>query len=403
MRKTLYIFMLLSCFGLRAQGVLDDAAIRERIKNTLPPEEVAALEKADRDEKSVVNFARIYSNNYKHIVQLADQYRQVAKEADAEKIVQQKAELERVNRAVADTISTLWSNIFDQKTFCYNYIIDLLNQRDLILELEQKSREAFQQTNEDQGAYASDALSRYANEKPLVLYYESRIAGLFDSPSAAATISKAAKAFDPAEYKLPRVEFAERNFIDYADITVGPNKYTAANPIPKSEIYAKGNIYRILLGSYAKAVSPLTFKGIYPLSYIVDKGRYNYYAGGYASLEECVAGLEAVKKAGIRDAKVGAWEEGEYRVIPGGTLLEAAASAKYRVEISGADNLSAEVREAIGEKAAGKDVTKASGAAGSTVFIVGSFDNLLQAETFAKAVTDNDKTVAAKVVMVPIE
>ena len=64
------------------------------------------------------------------------------------------------------------------------------------------------------------------------------------------------------DYRLPRVDVAERYFLDYDSVAFSSTpKYSYQHPIPECKVYANGTIYRILLGTYNTKRAAATFRG----------------------------------------------------------------------------------------------------------------------------------------------
>ena len=64
------------------------------------------------------------------------------------------------------------------------------------------------------------------------------------------------------DYRLPRVEVAERYFLDYDSVAFSSKPvYSYQNPIPECRVYANGTIYRILLGTFNTKARRRDFPG----------------------------------------------------------------------------------------------------------------------------------------------
>ncbi len=75
-------------------------------------------------------------------------------------------------------------------------------------------------------------------------------------------------------------------------------------------------IYRILLGDVQHQAAAATFRGAYPLFYLInDEGKWCYYAGGFATLAEAEAAQALLKKRGFVRPEIVVWTDGEYTIF----------------------------------------------------------------------------------------
>ncbi|MDR0510401.1 MAG: hypothetical protein LBH06_04845 [Rikenellaceae bacterium] len=373
--------------------------ICREVARLLAPADFLLLTSAEESERSAATFAAIYASNNATEQRLAAEYDTAVGMARADSIAVAYGSLMRLNGRVADTLAVVWGHIFDNKTFCYNYIFDRLNRSDLIGEFQNKGQETMRRNLDEAGQYASDALARYRNEKALLLDYEINIARLLKLPAAEDSLGRAAMKLDSIELKLPKAGLRERNFIEYAPVGIeARSRYDQKKPIPPVTVYRKGLIYRILLGAFARPQAPVTFKGVYPLATAKGaNGVTEYYAGGYATLQQAEAAVATLRKAGFKDPQIAVWENGTYHNL---SKENAEEGVRYRVEIYGAEALSEPVRETVGQLAGGKDVTRTVSSDGKTLFVVSSFDTLMQAARLADAIQTRHPDLKARAVAI---
>jgi hypothetical protein len=373
-------------------------------KETLPHEDYGQLLRAQEMEREAERLIVSIKANYDRMAAVAPVYRNAGKE-QADSLYGILSGLAAENDDLAGRMRVVWNEVFDSKVYLYNYILDKTGMSDTMAEMERLMVDVSLRSAETEGQYMYDAVAAYPFRKSLLLRYETSIAsarGLnLAADSLRATASEVA-ALD--RYLLPVIDTEERLFLDYSDIAVArPPKYNSANPIPRTEIYAKGLIYRILLGIYSTPRPVSLFKGVYPLSVErKEDGKYYYYAGGFASYEESEKAAERLKQAGFGNPRIAAWYNGEYYDTDNAKNTpqqSKGAKTKYRVEITGAaDGLSERVRAVIGEMAPGKEISKVPGQDGlSPVFIIGSFDDQGAARSVAAAVTSADPGLDAGV------
>ena len=187
------------------------------------------------------------------------------------------------------------------------------------------------------------------------------------------------------------IEVAERYFLQYDSVifTKTP-KYSNQNPIPECKVYEHGTIYRILLGTFNTKRAVSTFRGAYPLSYLVnDEDKWCYYTGGFATREEADSVQVVLKKHGFLRPEVVVWNDGVYRNLD----REDETPVAYRVEISGADDLPDAVRQVIAEQAGGRELSRV----GQQLFIIGTFDDRAVAEQLVQAIGQADPSLEIKV------
>ena len=147
----------------------------------------------------------------------------------------------------------------------------------------------------------------------------------------------------------------------------------------------------MLLGTFNTKRAAATFRGAYPLFYLIDDaGKWCYYTGGFATREEADRAQALLKKHGFVRPEVVVWTDGEYRNLA--HEPEAEPGVACRIEISGTDTLS--------------DAAKAIAAAGDSElsrvgegrFVVGTFASRSAAEQTASALRAVEPDLEIKVV-----
>ena len=194
------------------------------------------------------------------------------------------------------------------------------------------------------------------------------------------------------DFRLPRIDVAERYFLDYDSVSFSSTpKYSYQHPIPECKVYEHGTIYRILLGTFNTKRAVSTFRGAYPLSYLVnDDRKWCYYAGGFATREEAEAAQKLLKARGFVRPEIVVWTDGEYRNL---SKDPEAQHIAYRVEIVSSEALSDAVKAAITDTAEGCELSRV----GQQLFVVGTFDDKAVADRVAAAVTQTDPALEIKV------
>lgn len=372
----------------------DNLVMNPYFADNLPTDDYKALRLAQEREQAVVNYLDIYRANYDKMAPLAAEYAEAHTAEQADTIYNRYTEAGRLNDVIADSIASAWGFVFDNKVYAYNYLLDKLRESAFLREFEEKGlkiRELLVSTRDD---VESEAVARYAPQKELLLDYELALAGILGYERSLDSLKRAKSAFDKSRYDFPKIDFKERFFLDYSNIEVAnPPKYNARNPIPALKIHERGVIYRVLLGSWGKAMPVTTFRGVYPIGYVKDGNRYSYYAGGFSSQTEASEEAARMRKLGFRDAKTAVWDSGQYSVTEDAPAKVGATDTVYRVEISGAgDGLSEAVRNSISATAPGKDIIRAQ-----DKFIVGPFSSSAEAHTLADALSAADGAISVSI------
>ena len=151
------------------------------------------------------------------------------------------------------------------------------------------------------GETASDAVADYFLRKQVLVDYEASVAGLLDLGAARDSLRGVAAQLREADFRRPKVEVAQRYFLDFDSVVFTKTpKYSYSNPIPECRVYEHGTIYRLLLGTFNTKRAVSTFRGAYPLSYLVnDEGKWCYFTGGFATREEADSVQTVLKKHGF--------------------------------------------------------------------------------------------------------
>ena len=350
-------------------------------RNELPEADYAALLKAQQLETTALRCAERYLSNYETLEQLADSYREATVEAEAVEIYDRYRTLAGVNRALADSLSEVWTYVFDNKSYAYGYLLDGLGEDEVLSRGEEQFSEAARRMADLRGRTASDAVVDYFLRKRVLVDYETAVAEVLRLDAARDSLRGVAGQLSAIDFRLPAVRVEERLFLEYDSIAFSATpKYTYQHPIPECRVYPRGTMYRILLGTFNTKRAAATFKGAYPLSYEIDEdGKWRYFAGGFASREEADAAQKQMKAKGFLRPEVVVWEDGVYRNLS--REPQDGAQAAYRVEIVSEQPLSEEAKEAIVSTADGRELSRV----GQQLFVVGVFELKEDAERVAAA------------------
>ena len=282
--------------SLKVRNLVDNLYFREH----LPAEDYAALRDAQRQEMRAVDYVNRYFANHGTLTELAETYAAVQTEAEAMEVFERYNALQGVNRALADSLAATWNSIFDNKSYAYGYLLDKMGEEEVLVREEEALSEASRQLSALQGETASDAVADYFLRKRVVVDYEAAVAGVLALDAARDSLRGVAAQLESIDYRLPRVEVAERYFLDYDSVAFSSKPvYSYQNPIPECRVYANGTIYRILLGTFNTKRAAATFRGAYPLFYLInDEGKWCPRHAGRGR-----GGAGAAEKARVRAAR----------------------------------------------------------------------------------------------------
>ena len=118
--------------------------------------------------------------------------------------------------------------------------------------------------------------------------------------------------------------------------------------------------------------------------------KWCYYAGGFATKEEAEAAQKLLKAKGFVRPEIVVWTDGEYRNL---SSDPEAQQIVYRVEITGTEALSDDVKTVIADTAEGCELSRV----GQQLFVIGMFDDKAVADRVAAAITQTDPALEIKV------
>ena len=354
----------------------------------LPNDDYEALRTAQRREQKAVELAERYRTLCDSMVDTAAEYSVADDEAAGVPIYEKFVGMQREAQRIEDDLSAAWSYVFDSKNFAYGYLLEQMNREQLIERSERMFSERRSQAAENYGKYASDVLTDYCTERAAMVEYEVTVAEALNMPEAADSLRRVLRDEAQFEFRMPRIEVQERLFLDYADVEFSsPSIYSAKNPIPEVRIYERGKIYRILLGSFWSKQAVSIFRGAAPLGWWLKDKKYLYFAGGYKSKSAAEEAAAELKKKGFKNPVVVVWREGVYR-----NLSTDPEETRFRLEITGVQSLTPEVRAVISDNAPDCEVTRA----GDT-FVVGMFGDRAEAERTAEALRSADSALNIRI------
>lgn len=359
--------------SLKVRNLVDNLCFRRE----LPAADYAALQRAQRMEMRAVDYVNRYFANYATAAELAAAYEAAQDEQEALDIHSRYTTLQGLNRLLADSLSEVWNYIFDNKSYAYGYLMDKLGEEEVLAREEERLADAARRLSALRGQTASDAVADYFLRKRVAVDYEAAVADVLQLDEARDSLKGVAAQLDAIDYRLPKLDVAQRSFIRYDSIAFSSTpKYSYQHPIPECRVHAQGTVYRILLGTFNTKRAASTFRGAYPLCCRIDEnGKWCYYAGGFATREEAEAAQAQLRKHGFLRPEIAVWTDGAYRNL---TRDPEASATAYRVEITGAEALGEAMKSVIRSAADGAELSRV----GQT-FVVGAFDDRAVAERLA--------------------
>ncbi len=364
----------------------DSLKVRNLVKNRpfarhLPAADYAALQRAQRAEPRAEAAAARFAAGHAALAELERAFDSVRTEEEAFALKERFAELEARNRRTADTLSALWNDIFDNKSYAYDYLLEALRKEALLDRQSARLSETLREVSSLQGRTASDELVDYVLRKRMLVEYERSIAETFELDAACDSLQVVRERLARLDCRLPKVSVADRIFIPYDTLVFSPRPlYTAQNPIPPCKIYERGTIYRVLLGTFQSKRPVSTFRNTAPLCYLEEGGRWRYFAGGFATAAEAQEAQARLKKRGFLRPEVVVWIDGEYRNLSQ-EPLPTATVAGYRVEVVGSDALTDAMRRAVQALYPAAEVSRV----GAALFVIGTFETREEAERAVEA------------------
>ena len=362
----------------------------------LSPEAVYDLREAQRAESDIPPLVDQYRENNGRLMMLRFAYDLSIMAGTADSIRTRFDSLARVNAGVDRLMAHTWGSVFDNKSYCYNLLMDKNNRTDMLQQFADDMEKLRQAQAQWQGVYASDEMVNYVLQKRLLTDYEIKLAAELGNQPALDSLKRVQAALPRVDaLDLQPVRLKERLFLDYEDIKIAPaTPYNARNPVPEVKIYPKGVIYRVLLGTYSAVQQPSVFKNVTPLA--VQKGpdaKYRYFTGGFPSDTTANAAVEQMKKRGFKSPQTVAWMDGVYINLETGKGL---GSGFYRVELSGVHELTPEVREVIRTVTGDKAIVRGEG-----MFIVGPLYDGTEAARLRAALERRDPEMEVKLIEIP--
>ncbi len=328
------------------------------VKTNLSSVDYRNLVKAEELEIKTEKLSQSYVVNYENMLSLKNSYESTSRSEEADEIMHKFDSLSTANSRLLERLDDSWAFIYDNKSFAYSLLMELLGFDDVMQREAELMRKAQAEISSKQGGGGDDELMRYYVQKSSMVEFEGLVASRLELPHIVDSLGVIAKKMALVEKTSPqRIGIKERNFIKYEEFKiVNTPYYTASNPIPETVIYDKGVIFRIYVGSFQTKQSASIFRNTIPVSHrINEKRRHCYYIGGYETFEEAQEARTALKKHGFRVPQIVVWSDGRERNL---TTDPLPLSAEYRIEILDSPVLPEGTLETVGRIAPDSPISK---------------------------------------------
>ena len=362
------------------------------LSETLEPSDLKLLRASQEKESVVVSKIKEYLRIYDRMASLQLEYERVDTEIVADSVVSLLDSVRDVARTTEGVISNRWHEIFDNKVYVYNLLLEKSGRMDVVSGAEQVLSSALVSSDQKSIGSQSPILVEYYYRKKALLDYETKVAEAIGLSTAKDSLLRVGKAMKESSYCLPEITIVRRSFIEHEPIKViKPTIYTPKNPIPHTKIYDYGTVYRVRIGIFTKRPNLSALRGITPLSY-TDKyhnGKYAYFVGGYRTEEEALEGVAYLKRLGFKDPQLVMWVDGEYI----SNIAEwKSKNLGFNIEITGITTIPDDVKAHISLRNEQARFSRVGSA-----FIVGTFASKAEAELVASEVVAMNSNLKVEV------
>ncbi len=372
----------------RAESISKSRFAAEKLSSS----DLETLRKVESQGQQLNMDVKEYAANYQKLALLKLEYEQATSQSDAdEKVVQYNA-LDSLNGVLASKISREWLTIADEKSFGYALLMESAGFAD-VFEIEERLKiEAAESIESRRDETKCWELLNYHFSYLSMTELEIAVAERLKLPEAQRLLRGVSDSLRMSGFDFPNIQIEERLFLDYADVIFSTNSiYTSANPIPFGEVYERGVIYRLLVGSFKARQAASLFRGASPICIIKnEEGMFSYYIAGYKTLSEAESARKLLLEKGFRRPEVVEWRDGERRNLTTNPRRE---ESKYRVEISGVTELTPDMRSVIETQGEGRELSKI----GASTFVVGVFDTFESATNLVESLKIMDSGISVLV------
>ncbi len=349
------------------------------VKMNLSDVDYKNLIKSENLEVKAENLSATFVANYDNMLSLSKSYDSVVRQSEAEVIRERFDSLALINVKLLEELDDTWGYIYDNKSFAYSMVMELLGFDDVLQQEAELMRRSQAEISSKQQSTAADALLSYRVQKSSMMEFEISVAQKLGLKNIVDSLTMVAENVSLIEkVSPPELALTERYFIAFESVSfVTKPKYTAANPIPETALYDKGTVYRIFVGAFQVKQPVSTFRNTVPVSHLVNSdNRHAYYIGGFETYAEAVEAQEMLKKRGFRAPQIVEWRDGEQRNL---TINPYETNSSYRLDIVEASTLPDGAAELVKTIAPTSSITKV----GTDKFVIMTLDRSSQADSLA--------------------
>ena len=362
------------------------------------------LKVAQREEETMPRLIDEYIATYKRLDRCARAYRIATEEREGDEIYNNYLALRDKTDSLGVLIDKSWNNILNTKYYAYGYILERYGLYDL-LDNSSADFSAMQQrcANED-GRYALDALAHYAIGRATLVAFERDFAREMGLNKAADSLQSVYNDFVMPEYRINPVSIERRSFVEYEPLAFGKTDYyNDSNPIPQVKVYARGTIYRVLLGVFRNKQSMSVMKGVRPLYITKDGAGYSYYVGGFETENEANEAVEMLMDRGFKEPQVCCWRDGKMENLSaaneeGSEESVAQPSGHRYIVLLECSEISESMRNTIAQAAPEKRISRRGAG-----FAIGTFTAKSDAESLKSAISENHPKIKVSIVELNIQ
>ncbi|MFI3316969.1 MAG: hypothetical protein SNF93_05320 [Rikenellaceae bacterium] len=358
-----------------ANYIFESPNVRENLSDI----DYQNLIKSEELESKAQELSNTYIINHDNMLSLSRSYSSTPLQSDAIDIKTKFDSLSMANVQILEQLGDTWGYIYDNKSFAYSLLMELLGFDDVLQQEAELMRASQAEISSKMDSNGAEELLQYQIQKSSMVEFEILVAQKLGLEKVTRSLSALSDKLSASQVALlPKLSIEERLFILYEPIEfVTKPLYTASNPVPQTVIYEKGVIFRLYVGSFQAKQTVATFRNTTPLSCMLnDKNRYCYYIGGFETLEQAEEGQALLKKRGFRAPQIVVWSDGRERNL---TTDPLPLSSSYRLEIIEASTLPQGATQVVSRVAPSSSISKV----GTDKFIIMSLQRSSQADSLA--------------------
>lgn len=362
------------------------------------------LKQAQHEDEQMPKLVEEYLATYGRINSCVREYYIATEEQEGDAIYDNYLALRDRADSLGGVIDSYWNHILNAKYYAYGYILERYGLFDLLDNSSADFSNMQQMCANEDGRYQLDALAHYALGRQTLVAFERDFAHEMGLTAAADSLQRVYDDIAELDYRLTPISVERKLFVEYEPLRFGAKDfYNDANPIPEVKVYARGTIYRVLLGTYRNRPSNTVFKGVQPLSVSVDDNGYNYYVAGFATEEEANAACEQLVAKGFKAPQVCCWSDGAMRNL---SIPEPETSESVNTQTLGqryillleCKAITEPMRATISTVAPDKRISRRGAG-----FAIGTFTSRGDVEKLQKAMTENHPNVKVSIIELNIQ